>query len=111
MQRYVAAVQKGLRNIAEKRAPEITSWMQANKVWSDRTYEAVSTLHTDIEVVSNELIELMMSHGAAHGWYLEGYTPFGEETQRGGRYAILGPAVDYWFPIIMQDIQKMLSDH
>lgn len=106
---YITAIHQGLLAIAKKRAPEITEWMKANRPWTDRTNQARTTLHVDVEPVSDELVNLLLAHGVEHGWYLEGLTPQGMETTQGGKYSILLPALDYWGPILMDDIRKMLG--
>jgi len=107
--RYVADLQKGLLAIAKRRAPEITQWMKDNKVWSDITYEAVSTLHTEVEQVEQEIVDLLMAHGALHGWYLEGFTPMGEETRQGGKFSILTPATDVWGMVLADDLRRLVG--
>jgi hypothetical protein len=107
---YVAAIRAGLLEIAQRRAPEITQWMQANRPWTDRTHQARSTLETTPEQVEADLVQLLLTHGVEHGWYLEGINPATMmEMMNAGRWAILVPAVDVWGPVIMQDIRRLVG--
>jgi len=109
-ERYVAAIRQGISDIAKRRAPEITVWMQTNHPWVNRTGEAESRLNTTVDQVEAEIVELLMAHGVTYGWYLEGVNPaLMREMANAGRWAILAPAVDVWGPVIMQDIRRLVG--
>ena len=107
---YIASIRRGVRAIAERRAPEITEWMQANRPWTDRTDQARTTLNTDVQEVESAIFDIVMAHGVEHGWYLEGINPetISDMVNR-GQCSILLPAVEHWFPIIVDDIRKMIG--
>lgn len=74
--------------------------MQANAPWTDRTAAARQTLHTEVEELAVGMVEVIMSHGVSYGQYLE--------LAMGGRWQILGHALDTWGVIIWQDVQDLL---
>lgn len=105
---YVEAIRNGVLAIANRYAPEIEDWMKANGSWTDRTGNARQTLSTEVEEVSLDMVRIILAHGAEYGIYLEGFTPEGRETQQGGRFAIIAPALDLFAPRIWADVQAML---
>ena len=98
---YIAAIRRGVRAIAQRRAPEIEAWMKQNAVWQDRTGNARQTLNTEVEQVTADMVHIVLAHGVEYGQYLE--------LSHGGRFSVISPALDYWSPIIWQDVQTMLS--
>lgn len=78
------------------RAPEIEAWMKENAFWQDRTGNARQTLYTDVVTALHEVV-LLMAHGMDYGIYLE--------TMGVGVYAIVGPALDVWLPVILDDLR------
>lgn len=91
----------GVQRIAEKYAPQIQTWMAQHAIWVDRTGNARQGLHTDIENLTADLTSIALSHGVDYGYWLE--------VAYQGKYAILQPALDYWFPIIMQAVSDLLD--
>lgn len=98
---YETAVHAGVAAIAKRYAPEIENWMKSNAPWTDRTGNARQTLHTEVEEVVNEMISLVLSHGVEYGKYLE--------LSHGGRFAIIGPALDYFAPKMWADVQGLFK--
>ncbi len=87
-------------SIARAYAPEIQQWLQANAPWSDRTGEARRGLTTEIEYVVGQVVRIWLNHGVWYGVYLE--------FAHAGRYQLLSPALDYFIPKIMADLQAEL---
>jgi hypothetical protein len=83
-----------------KRAPDIEAWMKTNALWTDRTGNARQTLYTQVIPGLAETV-ILLSHGMDYGLWLE--------VAHGGRWAIVAPAIDYWTPIILNDIQAALG--
>lgn len=112
---YAAAVCRGVYGVMQRWEPEIENWMKANKLWVDRTANAVQTLYTEVvppspaEVIDE--IAMIMAHGVEYGAFLEGFDPrFSfSPTRQGQKYAIVGPALDRFGPLIWADIVRMLS--
>jgi hypothetical protein len=98
---YIAAIRRGIRALADRRAPEIEAWMTSNAGWTDRTGNARQTLHTEVEQVSLDMVQIVLAHGVSYGVYLE--------LSHGAAYSIISPALDYWGPQIWRDVQAMLS--
>lgn len=97
---YIAAIQRGVRAIANRYAPEIESHMKAHALWVDRTGNARQTLHTAVEELSLDMVEIILSHGVDYGIYLE--------LSNAGRFAIIAPTIDVFGPRIWADVQAML---
>jgi hypothetical protein len=98
---YVAAIHQGVVAIVQRWAPEIENWMKRNASWTDRTGNARQTLHTEIEQVVNQMVELTLAHGVRYGIYLE--------LRNAGRYAVINPALDHFAPKVWADVRRMLS--
>jgi len=98
---YASAIHRGVKAIVDRWAPEIENWMKQNAPWTDRTGNARQTLHTEVEEVVDEMVEIIMAHGVYYGIYLE--------LCNAGRYAIINPALDHFAPKIWQDVRRMLS--
>lgn len=83
----------------DKRAVEIEDWMKQNAPWTDRTGEARRTLRAEV-VSAGGTISILVAYSVYYGTALE--------YDYGGQYAVLGPALDYWWPILIEDIQKIM---
>lgn len=86
--------------IMESYKPRAESWMKQNAPWMDRTGNARQSLFTDIETQAQEVVSLIFAHGVDYGVFLE--------FKNQGRFAVIAPALDYFFPQIMADIQAVL---
>lgn len=106
---YVERIRQGVRAIAARRAPEIEAYMRANHLWQNITGAAEAGLHTTVEEVVMETVNIILSHGVSYSTYLEGFTPEGVETMQGGRFAVIAPSVDVFGPIIWRDVQELLG--
>lgn len=91
------------RRVADSRAKEGEQWMKDNAPWQDRTGDARAGLHVDVLESPGVLAELVFAHGedVPYAVWLE--------IANGGRYAIIAPAIDYWGPILMRDIQRIVN--
>lgn len=98
---YQAAIQKGVKAIAQKWQPEIENWMKLNASWTDRTGNARQSLYTEVETQAKEMVTIILSHGVEYGIYLE--------LKNAGRYAIIGPALDEFAPKVWADVVALLS--
>jgi hypothetical protein len=81
--------------------PIIQRWMKLYAPWTDRTGAARTGLYTDVEH-DTVVFTLLISHGAnvQYGIFLE---------LRG--FEIIGPALDFFFPLIMRDIQAAIGGY
>jgi hypothetical protein len=98
---YRRRVERGIHAIALRWAPEISNWMKANAVWTDRTGNARQALYTEVNYVAGQMTEIILEHGVEYGIWLE--------IANAGRFAIISPALDYFGPRIWQDVRRMLS--
>jgi hypothetical protein len=81
-------------------APEIENWMKSNAPWTDRTGNA-----------RNGLAARAYDDGESHGIILYHQVPYGIwlEVRFNGEYAIIGPALEYWGPIVMKGCEDLLT--
>jgi hypothetical protein len=98
---YASAIHRGVFAIGQRWAPEIANWMKDNAPWTDRTGNARQTLWSDVDQVVNTMVEIIFAHGMDYGIFLE--------LNNAGRYAIIGPALDHFAPLIWADVMRMLS--
>jgi hypothetical protein len=98
---YISAIHSAIRQIIQRYVPEVEAWLKANARWTDRTGNARQTLFADMEELTNQFVELILSHGVDYGVFLE--------LSHGGSWAIVGPALDYFAPKIWADVQALLS--
>lgn len=96
---YINDVTKAVRVLARRYAPEIETWMKRNAPWTDRTGNARQTLHSEVEELVNVTV-ITFAHGMDYGRYLE--------LSHGGRYAIIGPALDHFAPLIWRDVMALM---
>jgi hypothetical protein len=101
--RYTKTIFLSGRRVAAERAQEAEQWMKDNHPWQNRTGAAEAGLHVDVLESPGVLAELVFSHGenVPYAVWLE--------IANGGRYAIIAPAIDYWGPRLMQDVQRIVN--
>ncbi len=97
---YVLAIRAGVLDIANRRAPDITEWMQQNAPWQDITGVARASLLAEVVELAIDMTEIYLSHGAYYGVFLE--------TKNAGKYAILAPSLDVWGVIVWADVIAMM---
>jgi hypothetical protein len=98
---YIQAIWEAILAVCHRRAPEIQNWMRSNAPWTDRTGNARQGLNTQVEAaIEGDYIALIFAHGVFYGIFLE--------LRNSGRYAVVNPALDYWGPIIWQDVLAVM---
>lgn len=95
------ALEAAFSQIVDRYAPQIESWMKANAPWTDRTANARQGLHAETEKLVKDSYNIVLTHGVEYGYWLE--------LKNQGRYAIIQPALDHWFPIILAEVRRVLS--
>ena len=100
---YQAAIQKGVKAIALRWAPEIENWMKDNASWTDRTGNARQSLHAGVETIAHEMVSIVLDHvpEISYAYWLE--------VRWAGKYAIIGPALDAFAPKVWADVVALLS--
>lgn len=89
-----------IRAKMEQRSVEIEEWMKQNASWEDQTGNARRML-TAVVIATGDTFAVQVSHGVPYGADLE--------FQHAGAYAILGPAIDHWMPILWEDIRQIVN--
>lgn len=106
MDSYEEYVIQVVFEMLRQRAPEITAWMKANAPWTDRTGNARRSLIAEaMAAVGQKVLALELRYGP-RGGEVE-YAKY-LEYSHAGRYSIIAPAIDYWAPVILADVQAAL---
>ena len=100
----VENIAAGVEGIVQSRAPEVQQWMKDNAPWTDRTGAARRSL-TAVPGRSGDTITLTMLYNNPAVYYSV-YL----EYSMGGRWQILGPTIDRYVVVLMEDIKKLLGD-
>ncbi len=103
VERYTNTIIVSGRRVANQRAQDAEQWMKDNAPWTDRTGAARAGLHVEVREAPAVLAELVFSHDESLDY------PVWLELANGGRYAIIAPAIDYWGPRLMQDVQRIVN--
>lgn len=74
---------------------EIEAWMKEHAPWADRTGAAREGLGVEVERDTGE-VSITVFHTVDYGIWLE--------TIESGRFAILEPTLQYWAPIVFDDV-------
>lgn len=90
-----------IEQVANYWAAVFESYAKQNAPWTDRTSNARQSLHTFIQKLSNDSVELYLSHGVKYGIYLE--------TRYAGRYEIIMPTIRRHLPQIRQMLQRIFA--
>lgn len=98
--KYTQAIFQGGRRVVQEKAAEMEEWAKANAPWTDRTGVARAGLHATVEE-NGQIGSITLAHGVDYGLWLE--------IANQGRFAIIAPAIDYWGPRIMGELQHMLA--
>jgi hypothetical protein len=103
---YVRQKYYAIWDLCKRRAPDITNWMKQNALWTDRTGNARAGLETDV-VLEVLYINLVLTIGRHPGG---GTLAYGRrlELDYGGKYAIIGPAIDHWGPVLLADMKALM---
>lgn len=94
-----------MEEILQESTDEITQWMQQNAPWEDRTGAARASLWSDVETSAAHIVRLVMAYGPeiAYSRYLE--------DMQMGRFSILTPAMEHWFPILSERVVQALAGY
>lgn len=97
---YYAQLSDALFELAQKWAARIEAWLKQHAKWKDRTGNARQSLWAEAQHLINQIV-IELDHGVSYGEFLE--------FSGGGTYAIIGPALDHFTPLIWKDVQALLS--
>jgi hypothetical protein len=97
---YLKRLEAALYALANFYAPQIEAWMKENAGWTDRTGNARAGLHTEVQQMVGQIV-ILLAHGVNYGQWLE--------YRNAGRYAVINPALDYWGPIVMDAVRRLLK--
>jgi hypothetical protein len=82
-------------------APRIEGWMKSNAPWTDRTGNARNSLAARHQVVGKDSDVITLSGSVPYQLWLE--------VRWSGRYAIIGPAIQHWGPLVMSSVAKYVG--
>lgn len=92
MDAYADKVLEAVHAVASYWQPVIESYAKDHANWTDRTGNARQSLHSFVQDVSNDAVELYLSHGRDYGIWLE--------VRWSGKYAIIWPTLSAHLPQI-----------
>lgn len=96
---WAQQVQAAVVALAASYAPKIETYMKANAPWTDRTANARQSLYARVDSTPTS-VTITFDHGVDYGYYLE--------FKNTGRYAIVGPTLDHYTPILANALRRML---
>lgn len=79
-------------------APQAEQYMKANAKWTDRTGAARNGLGAQVQTSGNK-VAIVLYHSVSYGVFLE--------VRWGGKYAIIGPAVQAMAPLFVDTIARL----
>lgn len=102
VEEWLQSINEAVYQLMLFRAPQIEFWLKMNAPWQDKTGNARQSLYAAVHRTLLE-ITVIMAYGAAidYSVYLE--------FSNAGRYSILSPALDYWIPILWNDVKALLA--
>lgn len=81
-------------------AAEIEQYMKQEAVWKDRTGNARQSLYAEV-TIDGQVYILGFDYGVEYGFWLE----FAHQ----GRFAIIAPTADIFWPRFVNDLQALLQ--
>jgi hypothetical protein len=100
------AIYNATYQLAQRMAPDIANWMKENKIWENRTGNAQQGLACDVVAGPDAVILVLVLGRHPNGGFLS-YGRF-LELGMGGRFSIIGPAVDHWAPKVLANTRALL---
>lgn len=101
LQEYNNRIMWAVKQVAQYWAAVLEEYAKANRPWTDRTANAVQSLHSYVEELSGDTVRLYLSHGVDYGIFLE--------VKHAGRYAIIWPTIQRHLPAIRQMLQGIFG--
>lgn len=98
--KYLFGIERATQETLQRHSAEIENWMKQTASWQDRTGNARSGLKAEFQQMANQY-SLILSHSVYYGQYLE--------YSFSGKYAILQPAIRFWQPILMRELQEKIN--
>lgn len=95
----VTLIEAQLVAIMESYAPQIESWLKAHGQWQDRTGNLRQSLFARVKEELTQ-VTILIGYGVEYGDYVE----YGFQ----GRYAVIAPALDYFWPRIFADVRVVI---
>lgn len=82
-------------------APQAEAFMKNNAKWTDRTGAARNGLRAQVQT-NGQTVAIVLYHSVHYGVFLE--------VRWGGKYAIIGPAVQAMAPLFVETIARLAFD-
>jgi hypothetical protein len=93
-------IKRAMVAAAEYNGPKMVSWMKSNAKWVDRTSNARNGLGGQT-LVSGNSVQIVVFHSVPYGIWLE--------VRWSGRYGIINPAIEEWFPKVMNTLGNLIQ--
>lgn len=101
MDDYTRKVQVALVQVANYWKAVFETYAKQNAPWTDRTGNARATLHGWVNELSQDTVELYLSHGVEYGVALE--------TKYAGRFQIVWPTIQAHLEAIRRMLQGIFG--
>lgn len=104
--KWIGQLIRAVEDALKAREQEIEQWLKDNHIWQNRTGLAEQTLTAKV-FRDGLFIFVLMYYGESvfYSRFLELYMHSGPPA----RFSLLGPALDFWGPIILQDIKRVVE--
>lgn len=83
------------------KASEIEAKMKTNRPWTDRTGMAKALLNAKVSQPTDTIVRITLAQGVEYGIWLE--------LANEKNYAIIGPTIKEQGPLIVQDLNNLMS--
>lgn len=93
-----------LTELVNKYASVIEDYMKTHALWQDQTGLARRSLRADVEILVGNSYSIILDHGedVYYGVWLE--------LKYAGRYAIIQPTLDTFYPQVINELKAFLRD-
>jgi len=88
--------------------PQVEAWMKANAPWTDRTGAARSSLAGFAQDIAHNNMVLWFLYGRQPNRMAVPYAIY-LESRWAGRYSVIAPGVDHFFPIVMSAVRRVMG--
>lgn len=95
---YERVQREAVLEVALYFAPLIEAWMKQNAPWEDKTGNLRQSLHAEVDQLVDSIV-INFDYGLNYGAFLE--------FAHAGKYAIIGPALDFWTVEIVATLREI----
>lgn len=105
VQAQIDAIERDIVAFAESLTEQITAHMKREAPWQDRTGQARASLYSAVLYEARRSVTILLSHGTLIEY--SGVLELGFA----GRFAIIAPSADHFWPIFLRGVQAIVRKH